>query len=63
VGRRRSKFLSAYEKKPFSSFLFNAAVAFEKAKKLDRAVDFFQRISTRIRKPAMPPRSRPASKA
>ena len=38
-----AKFLSAYEKKPFSSFLFNAAVAFEKAKKLDRAVDFFQR--------------------
>jgi tetratricopeptide (TPR) repeat protein len=38
-----AKFLSAYEKKPFSSFLFNAAVAFEKAKKLDRAIDFFQR--------------------
>ena len=38
-----AKFLSAYEKKPFSSFLFNAAVAYEKAKKLDRAVDMFQR--------------------
>ena len=38
-----AKFLSAYDKKPFSSFLFNAAVAFEKAKKLDRAVDMFQR--------------------
>jgi hypothetical protein len=38
-----AKFLSAYERKPFSSFLFNAAIAFEKAKKLDRAVDFFQR--------------------
>jgi hypothetical protein len=37
------KFMSAYDKKPFSSFLFNAAVAFEKAKKLDRAVDLFQR--------------------
>jgi hypothetical protein len=36
-------FLSAYDKKPFSSFLFNAAVAFEKAKKLDRALDMFQR--------------------
>jgi len=38
-----AKFLSAYDKKPFASFLFNAAVAFEKAKKLDRAVDMFQR--------------------
>jgi hypothetical protein len=38
-----AKFLSAYEKKPFSSFLFNAAVAFEKAQKLDRAIDMFQR--------------------
>jgi len=38
-----AKFLSAYDRKPFSSFLFNAAVAFEKAKKLDRAVDLFQR--------------------
>ncbi len=38
-----AKFLSAYERKPFSSFLFNAAVAFEKAQKLDRAVDLFQR--------------------
>jgi hypothetical protein len=38
-----AKFLSAYDRKPFSSFLFNAAVAFEKAQKLDRAVDLFQR--------------------
>ena len=38
-----AKFLEAYDKKPFSSFLFNAAVAFEKAKKLDRAIDMFQR--------------------
>ena len=38
-----AKFLSAYDRKPFSSFLFNAAVAFEKAKKLDRAIDLFQR--------------------
>jgi hypothetical protein len=42
-----AKFLSAYDKKPFSSFLFNAAVAFEKAKKLDRAVDMFQRYLDR----------------
>jgi hypothetical protein len=42
-----AKFLSAYERKPFNSFLFNAAVAFEKAKKLDRAVDFFQRYLDR----------------
>jgi hypothetical protein len=38
-----AKFLSAYERKPFGSFLFNAAVAFEKARKLERAVDLFQR--------------------
>ena len=38
-----AKFLAAYNRKPFSSFLFNAAVAFEKAKKLDRAIDLFQR--------------------
>jgi hypothetical protein len=38
-----TSFLAAYDKKPFSSFLFNAAVALEKAKKLDRAVDMFQR--------------------
>jgi hypothetical protein len=38
-----AKFLSAYDRKPFGSFLFNAAVAFEKANKLERAVDLFQR--------------------
>lgn len=38
-----AKFLSAYEKKPFSSFLFNAAVAYEKAQKLDKALELFQR--------------------
>jgi hypothetical protein len=42
-----AKFLSAYERKPFSSFLFNAAVAFEKARKLERAVDLFQRYLDR----------------
>jgi hypothetical protein len=38
-----AKFLLAYDKKPFSSFLFNAAVAFEKAKEFQKAADIFQR--------------------
>lgn len=38
-----AKFLSAYERKPFPAFLFNAAVAYEKAKKLDQAVQFFEK--------------------
>jgi hypothetical protein len=38
-----AKFLAAFDKKPFSSFLFNAAVAYEKAKDLAKAVDIFQR--------------------
>ena len=38
-----AKFLAAYDKKAFSSFLFNAAVAFEKGKDLPKAVDTFQR--------------------
>ncbi len=37
-----AKFLSAYDKKPFTSFLFNAAVSLEKASKFDRAVQYFQ---------------------
>jgi len=37
------RFLQAYDKKPFASFLFNAAVSFEKAKQLQKAVDTFQR--------------------
>ena len=37
-----AKFLVAFDKKPFSSFLFNAAVAFEKAQQLSTAVDTFQ---------------------
>ena len=36
------KFMAAFDKKPFSSFLFNAAVAFEKAKQYQKAVDTFQ---------------------
>jgi len=38
-----AKFLVAFDKKPFSSFLFNAAVAYEKGKELDKAVETFQR--------------------
>jgi hypothetical protein len=41
-----AKFLVAFDKKPFSSFLFNAAVAYEKAKDIDKAVDTFQRYLT-----------------
>lgn len=38
-----AKFMSAFDKKPFSSFLFNAAVAFERARKFDRAVEQYER--------------------
>ena len=38
-----AKFLEAFNKKPFSSFLFNAAVAFEKARDLEQAIATFQR--------------------
>ena len=38
-----SKFMVAFEKKPFGSFLFNAAVAYEKAKQYQKAIDSFQR--------------------
>lgn len=38
-----SKFMVAYDKKPFSSFLFNAAVAYEKATLLDKAIWSFQK--------------------
>jgi hypothetical protein len=37
------RFMVAFDKKPFSSFLFNAAVAFEKAKQLSKAVEIFER--------------------
>jgi hypothetical protein len=36
-----SKFMVAFDKKPFSSFLFNAAVAYEKALQYQKAVDAF----------------------
>lgn len=38
-----AKFLSAYDKKPFGAFLFNAAVAFEKSKKYEQAIQFFEK--------------------
>jgi hypothetical protein len=37
------KFLGAFGHKPFPAFLFNAAVAFEKAKRLDQAKEYFER--------------------
>jgi hypothetical protein len=37
-----AKFMSAFDKKPFSSFLFNAAVAYEKARKFDLAIQEYQ---------------------
>ena len=36
-------FLSAYARKPFPAFLFNAAVSYEKAQKLEKAGEFFQK--------------------
>jgi tetratricopeptide (TPR) repeat protein len=38
-----TKFMAAFDKKPFSSFLFNAAVAYEKAKLFDQAIATFQK--------------------
>jgi hypothetical protein len=37
------KFLSAFGHKPYPAFLFNAAVAFEKAKRFDQAKEYFER--------------------
>jgi PEGA domain len=36
-------FLGAYARKPFPAFLFNAAVSYEKARKLEKAGEFFQK--------------------
>jgi hypothetical protein len=36
-------FLGAYARKPFPAFLFNAAVSYEKARKLEKASEFFQK--------------------
>src|SRR6266511_4672405 len=38
-----AKFLVAYDKKPFSSFLFNAAVAYEKGLQYQKAINSFQK--------------------
>src|ERR1017187_7675733 len=38
-----AKFMAAFDKKPFSSFLFNAAVAYEKAMQYQKAVNAFQK--------------------
>lgn len=40
-------FLAAFAHKPFPAFLFNAAVSFEKAKKLEKASEFFQKYLDR----------------
>ena len=40
-------FLAAFARKPFPAFLFNAAVSFEKATKLEKAVEFFQKYLDR----------------
>src|SRR4051812_49949276 len=40
------KFLGAFEHKPYPAFLFNAAVSFEKGKKLDRAKQYFEQYLT-----------------
>jgi tetratricopeptide (TPR) repeat protein len=37
------KFLTAYDKKPYPAFLFNAAVSYEKAKRFDKAKQYFER--------------------
>jgi hypothetical protein len=37
------KFLGAFGHKPYPAFLFNAAVAFEKAKRFDQAKEYFER--------------------
>lgn len=42
-----ARFLGAYEKKPFAAFLFNAAVAYEKAGKIEQAVEFFRKYLER----------------
>jgi len=38
-----ARFLTAYTRKDFPAFLFNAAVSYEKAKKLEKAEEFFRK--------------------
>jgi hypothetical protein len=40
-------FLAAFARKPYPAFLFNAAVSFEKAKKLEKAAEFFEKYLDR----------------
>jgi len=40
-------FLAAFARKPFPAFLFNAAVSYEKARNLEKAVEFFQKYLDR----------------
>ncbi|HEY4184772.1 MAG TPA: PEGA domain-containing protein [Polyangia bacterium] len=40
-------FLGAFARKPFAAFLFNAAVSYEKAQKLEKAGEFFQKYLDR----------------
>ena len=40
-------FLGAFARKPYSAFLFNAAVSYEKGQKLDKAAEFFQKYLDR----------------
>ena len=37
------KFLAAFDKKPYAAFLFNTAVSYEKARKLDMAKQYFEK--------------------
>jgi hypothetical protein len=46
-GDAAAKFLSAYDKKPFGAFLFNAAVVLEKVKKFEQAIQFFEKYLER----------------
>lgn len=42
-----AKFVSAYEKKPYAAFLFNAAVAYERSQRWELAIDYFERYLDR----------------
>jgi hypothetical protein len=46
-GDAAAKFLAAYDKKPYGAFLFNAAVAFEKVKKYEQSIQFFEKYLER----------------
>jgi len=38
-----AKFIAAFEAKPFAAFLFNAGAAYEKANRVELAIDYYQR--------------------